>query len=244
MFCIYCGTRIPDDAVFCPVCGAKAAVIKAGEKKKPAEMLAVVCASCGSGQLKRIGRGEYLCEHCGSRFFAQEPENFTDSEKEKAELLALFAEAEKHADKGDYRAELIALSKGLKLAPEDGTLLLKLGRACMRLGFIQEAMEYYRKAEEVCPDDPIVYVNQAVLYQKQDMAAEARPLLEKALAMIEADPMSATAADVAVTFSNYALCIGTLGDTAEATKYLTMAKKKGCSDQTIEYVCKALKIRI
>ena len=149
MFCIYCGTRIPDDAVFCPVCGAKAAVIKAGEKKKPAEMLAVVCASCGSGQLKRIGRGEYLCEHCGSRFFAQEPENFTDSEKEKAELLALFAEAEKHADKGDYRAELIALSKGLKLAPEDGTLLLKLGRACMRLGFIQEAMEYYRKAEEV-----------------------------------------------------------------------------------------------
>ncbi|MBR3165493.1 MAG: zinc ribbon domain-containing protein [Lachnospiraceae bacterium] len=244
MFCIYCGTRIPDDAVFCPVCGAKAAVIKAGEKKKPAEMRAVVCASCGSGQLKRIGRGEYLCEHCGSRFFAQEPENFTDSEKEKAELLALFAEAEKHADKGDHQAELIALSKGLKLLPEDGTLLLKLGRACMRLGLIQEAMGYYRKAEEVCPDDPIVYVNQAVLYQKQDMAAEARPLLEKALAMIEADPLSASAADAAVTFSNYALCIGTLGDLAGAKKYLTMAKKKGCSDRTIDYVCKALKIRI
>ena len=62
--------------------------------------------------------------------------------------------------------------------------------------------------------------------------------------LIEADPMSASAADVAVTFSNYALCIGTLGDLTGAKKYLTMAKKKGCSPRTIDYVCQALKIRI
>ena len=55
-------------------------------------------------------------------------------EEEKAKLLALFAEAKTYADKGDYQAELIALSKGMELVPGDGTLLLKLGRASSRLG--------------------------------------------------------------------------------------------------------------
>ena len=153
MFCIYCGTRIPDSAIFCPACGAKAAVLKVEEKEKPDVMRAAVCAFCGSGSLKRIGREEYLCEHCGSRFFASEPEDFMSHEEAKAKLLAIFAEAAGHADNGDYQAELAALSKGLSLVPEDSTLLLKLGRASMRLNLVQEAMDYYRKAEEICPED-------------------------------------------------------------------------------------------
>lgn len=244
MFCIYCGTRIPDKGVFCPACGAKAAVIKAEEKERPAGMRAVACAACGSGNLKRIGRSEYLCEHCGSRFFAQEPDGAMSREEEKAKLLALFAEAKTYADKGDYQAELIALSKGMELVPGDGTLLLKLGRASSRLGLVQEAMDYYRKAAEVSPHDPIVYVNQGVEYMKQEMAAEARPLFEKGIAMIEADPMSASTADAAVSYGNYAFCIGKLGDLAGARKYLTIAKKKGCNEQTLDYFCKALKIRV
>ncbi len=244
MFCIYCGTRIPDSAAFCPACGAKTAAIKVEEKERPSGMRAVVCASCGSGDLKRIGRGEYRCGHCGSRFFAEEPEDAMSIEERKAKLLTLFAEAQKHADHGDYQAELGALSKGLELVPEDPTLLLKLGRASMRFDLVQEAMEYYRKAEEVNPDDPIVYVNQGVVYMKQDMAAEAKPLFEKALAMVKADPLSASTSDVAVTYSNYALCLGELGDRAGAKKYLAAAKKKGCSEKTIDYVCKKLKIRV
>lgn len=244
MFCIYCGTRIPDKGLFCPACGAKAAVIKVEEKERPSGMRAVVCASCGSSNLKRIGKGEYLCEHCQSRFITDESDDLISQEEEKAKLLAIFAEAEKHVENGDYQAELTALIKGLELMPEDGTLLLKLGRACGRLGLIQEAMEYYRKAEKASPDDPIVYVNQGVEYLKQDMLAEARPMFEKALAMIKADPMSASAADVAVTYSNYALCIGKLGDLAEARKYLAAAKKKGCNSKTIDYVCRTLKIRV
>ena len=244
MFCIYCGTRIPDNAAFCPACGSKTAVIEVEEKKRPSGTHEIVCASCGSGDLKRTGRGKYRCEHCGSRFFVEEPEDAVSTEEDKAKLLALFAEAQEHAGRGDYQAELAVLSKGLKLVPEDATLLLKLGRASMRLGLVQEAMEYYRKAEEVNPGDPIVYVNRGVVYMKQDMAAEARPLFEKALAMIKADPMSASTADVAVTYSNYALCLGKLGDRAGAKEYLTAAKKKGCSKNTIDNVCRQLKIRV
>ena len=246
MFCIYCGTRLPENAAFCPVCGTKVAIIKAAEKEGPSgkRMHAIVCASCGSGNLKRINKTEYLCEHCGSRFFNEESGDVMSPEEKKAELLSVFAEADNHAGKGDYQAELIALRKGLKLLPEDSTLLLKLGRASSRLGLVQEAMEYYHKAEKVNPDDPIVYVNQAVEYLKQDMPAEAKPLLEKAFALIETDPMSASVADTAVSYSNYALCIGKLGDRAGAKKYLAIAKKKGCKEHTIDYVCKALKIRI
>ena len=64
------------------------------------------------------------------------------------------------------------------------------------------------------------------------------------IAMIEADPMSASTADAAVTYANYAFCIGKLGDLAGARKYLTIAKKKGCNEQTLDYFCKALKIRV
>ena len=53
MFCIYCGTRIPDHAAFCPACGAKVAVVKVEEKERPPGMRAAVCASCGSNNLKR-----------------------------------------------------------------------------------------------------------------------------------------------------------------------------------------------
>ena len=246
MFCIYCGTRIPEDAAFCPACGSKVAVIKVAEKKPPSGsgMHAVMCASCGSSNLKRVGKGEYLCEHCGSRFFTEEADGGMSPEEKKAKLMALFAEAERFAEKDDYGAELGVLSKGLELAPDDVTLLLKLGRACRNLGFQQEAMEYYRKAEQVNPDDPVIYVNQGTAYLMQDMPAEAKPLLEKALAMMDADPMSATKGDIAVTYGNYALCIGKLGDLAGARKYLRIAKEKGHRQQSIDYICRKLQIRI
>jgi hypothetical protein len=79
---------------------------------------------------------------------------------------------------------------------------------------------------------------------KQEMAAEARPLFEKGIAMMEADPMSASTADAAVSYGNYAFCICKLGDLAGARKYLTIAKQKGCSEQTLDYFCKNLNIRV
>ena len=244
MFCIYCGTRIPEHAAFCPACGAKVAVVNVEEKERPTGMRAAVCASCGSNNLKRVGKGEYLCEHCGSRFFTEEEDDVLSPEEKKAKLLAVFAEAEGCADKGDHQAELSVLSKGLELVPDDCTLLLKLGRACAKLHLVQETMDYYRKAEKANPNDPIVYVNQAVEYLKLDMPAEAKPLLEKALDMMDADPLSASAGDTAVTYGNYALCLGKLGDRAGARKYLNLAKTKGYSKQSVDNICRMLKIRV
>ena len=244
MFCIYCGAEIPENGAFCPVCGSKAAVFRAQEKEKASgkKMHAAVCASCGSGSLKKAGKGEYVCEHCGSRFLTEEAEDGMSPEEKNAELLVLFAEAEKHSENEDYRAELSTLARGLALAPENSRLLLRLGRACANLGLLREAMEYYRKAEKSKPDYPIVYLNQAILYLKQGLAAEAKPLLHRALALIEADPMAASPGDIAITYANYAQCIGQLGDRAGAEKYLNMAREKHCDSSWLAYVSSILGI--
>lgn len=242
MYCISCGAQVPENAAFCPACGAKVARPAPEEKASDQTLRPLVCAFCGSGNLKKVRKGEFLCEHCGRRFLADVQDEVLSPEEARAKLLAILAEAEIRADRKDYQGELSALSKGLEVEPEDPTLLLRLGRSCQRNGLVQEAMDYYRKAEAVSPNDPIVYVNQGALYVRQDMDAEAKPLLEKAIAMIEADPMSASSGDIAVTYGNYALCIGKLGDLRGAKRYLVIARKKGYSKESISYICRKLGI--
>ena len=244
MYCISCGAQVPENAAFCPACGAKVANLPPAETSKaPGKNLhPIICAFCGGNTLKKVRKGEYLCEHCGSRFFAGDQDGILSPEEVQAKLLAILAEADSFAEKKNYQEELRSLTRGLEVDPEDPTLLLRLGRSCQRNGLMLEAMDYYRRAEAVSPDDPIVYVNQGTLYLRQDLPKEAKPLFEKALAMIEADPMSATAMDTAVTYGNYAWCIGRLGDLQGAKRWLVLAKKKGYSKDSIKYVCRDLGI--
>ena len=39
-------------------------------------------------------------------------------------------------------------------------------------GFIPKALEFYRKAEDLDPGDPVIYVNLGSLYLTQGQAAE------------------------------------------------------------------------
>ena len=247
MFCIYCGTRLPEKSVFCPSCGAKvtweiSAEKGAAEKDRPPVKTGIptACASCGSHRLKRIRKGEYLCEHCGSKFFVEEQIRIKSREEIDASLLALFMEADEYGGKDDYQAAFQTLAKGLEIAPDNGMLMLKLGRACRELGYAQKALEYYQKAEALNPDDPVIYVNVGTVYMDRGQPEKARPLYEKGLAMMEADPLSASAGEIAVTYGNYALCIGKLGDTEGAKKYLAIAKEKGYSRESINTICRTL----
>ena len=237
MFCRSCGSSLPDNALFCPACGAKTA----GEAK-PAEpyLHSLRCTSCGSTNLKKIHAGEYRCEHCGTVFRADGQAPGEDREAQDAKVAVLLSEAQAYADKGDYQNELRTLAKAVELAPEDNTVLLRLGRAYWRLGSHEKAMEYYRIAEELYPRDPIVYVNIGSAFLKLGHYAEAKVQYEKGIAIIEADPMSACADDIAVTYGNYALCIGKLGDRKGAKKYLSIAKEKGYSQNSIDSICRQL----
>lgn len=247
MFCIYCGTRLPEKAAFCPACGAKVTWEIYGEKGAAGKDrphvktdVPTVCASCGSNRLKRVRKGVYICEHCGNKFYVDEQSRIESEEEIDARILTVFAEADGYIKKKEYKSALQALAKGLEIDPDNGTLMIKLGMVCRNLGYAQEALEYYQKAETLVPDDPTIYVNEGTLYMDRGRPDKARPLYEKGLAMMEEDPMCATITDVATTYACYAMCIGKLGDTAGAKKYLTMAKERGYDRESIKSICHSL----
>lgn len=212
------------------------------ESRSERRILPASCSSCGSSSLRKVSDGEYVCEFCGSRFFVGEPDEAGDAEEADADLAAVFEKAAGYEERDDYKNELRTLAKGLDIAPNDCTLMLKIGRAYWRLGFIKKAVEYYRKAEELDPDDPIVYVNLGALYLSQDQYKMAKPLFEKGIAIIEADPLSASPGDTAVTYGNYALCIGKLGDREGAKHYLEIATEKGYNRSSVDNVKKKLRL--
>ncbi len=101
-------------------------------------------------------------------------------------------------------------------------------------------MEYYRIAEDLYPNDPSVYNNIGSNYFKSGHYAQAKEQYEKAVAIIVSDPLSASAEDTAVTYGNYAYCLGKLGDRKNAKKYLSIAKEKGYSKDSIDTICRDL----
>ena len=237
MFCRSCGAVLPDRAAFCPGCGAKVA----GEgRPEKLHLRSLKCTSCGSGDLREVYKGKYRCEHCGTIFCTDEQNTGESQETVAAQLAVLLSEAAAFAEKKDYQKELRTLIKAVTLAPEDNTGLLRLGRAYWRLGSCEKAMEYYRKAEALYPNDPSVYTNIGSTYFKTGHYAQAKEQYEKAVALIAADPLSACAEDAAITYGNYAYCLGKLGDRKNAKKYLSIAKEKGYSKDSIDTICRDL----
>ncbi len=232
MFCISCGKMLPDNALFCSACGTRV------EQKSP--LFTLKCTSCGSSNLKRLRAGEYRCEHCGTSFFSKEQ---SDREEDSdARLVSLLDKAEAYAEKGELQSEHKALATAYSLAPENNDVLLRYGRSYIKLGFPQKAMEYFRKAEALFPEDPVVYVNIGTALLKEGHFAEAKQQYEKGLSIIEEDPASASLGDIAVTYGNYALCVGKLGDRKTARKYLSIAKEKGYRSASIDWICRELHI--
>ena len=237
MFCKHCGALLADDEICCPKCGNKVSEENETDENR---IRSLVCDSCGSTNFKRIGKGEYVCNHCG-RIYVMDQDDATYKEPDAdARLYAIFDEAAKYEALDKYKKELEVLSKGLEIAPDNCTLLTKLGRVYWRLGMFKWAKEYLDKAEMLYPDDPVVYNNIALLYLSKDLYSEAIPYFEKSMSRVEADPISAGTGDTATIYGNYALCVGLLGELDEARKYLKIAKEKGYPNSSIKNVCKRL----
>ncbi len=77
-FCEKCGTQIPDDAVFCPKCGAKQGNVNAQQGTKNASAQAgasiiagasvqeLKCPGCGAPIKPQFGEMVISCEYCGT----------------------------------------------------------------------------------------------------------------------------------------------------------------------------------
>ena len=168
MFCISCGSALPENATFCPVCGKK---VTWEVKSEGSGLRQIRCSYCGSSNVIKIRTGQYRCEHCGTKFFTEGQKSGEEEEARDADVAVLVSEAQAYADKKDYS---------------------NIGAAYIKLGHYAEAKVQY----------------------------------EKGMSIIESNPMSACADDIAITYGNYALCIGKLGDKQGAKEYLSLAKEK------------------
>ncbi len=200
------------------------------------------CRSCGNRKLKKIGHGEYICEYCGSRYFMRSNYLDVQDEQENARLMEIFNEAAEYEKKDQIVKELETLMKGLEITKGNSTLMLKLGRAYWRLGHLDDARKYFDAAEELDPNDPVLYNNISLLYISKKDFAKARSYLEQSLKKIEIDPMSVSPNDEAVINGNYGFCLGSLGEMQEAIKYLKIAKDKGYDKDSLANVCRKLRI--
>ena len=66
----------------------------------------------------------------------------SEEETHEAEVAALLSEAQEYAEKKDYRNELRILAKAMELAPDNNTVLLRLGRAYWRNGLPEKAYTF------------------------------------------------------------------------------------------------------
>lgn len=237
MYCIFCGAALPENAAFCHACGAE--VTGGGEPEK-VHLYSMRCSACGSGALKKIHIGEYRCEHCGTVLYTREQHSAADQEALDAKVAVLLSEAAAFEEKKDYDSQLQTLIKAAELAPENNTVLLRLGRAYWQIGSFEKAMEYYRIAEALYPNDPTVYNNIGSTFFKSGRYAEAYEQYKKAIAIVDSDSLSACAEDIAVFYGNYAYSLGKLGDKKNAKKYLSIAKEKGYSKESINRICEDL----
>jgi hypothetical protein len=73
MFCSQCGTQVPDNAAFCPSCGAQQPVAAASAAPAPQAPapppIPTVCPSCGS----TVQPGRRFCTQCGSSLTGAPP---------------------------------------------------------------------------------------------------------------------------------------------------------------------------
>ncbi|HKU32287.1 MAG TPA: zinc ribbon domain-containing protein [Candidatus Nitrosotalea sp.] len=73
MYCIKCGSQLPDDAAFCVKCGAKQQTTPA-QQEQPVEKVSsqssgvteIKCPSCGAPISPKFGEMVITCEYCGS----------------------------------------------------------------------------------------------------------------------------------------------------------------------------------
>ena len=142
MFCIYCGGTLPDGAAFCPSCGKKVSNYSSAVHTQTAKSIfrPGVCPACGSNQLKVLGPGVYLCEHCGTKSYAEGPAALEDDAPLDVRVAVLLKEAEEYSANKDLKNELLSLSKALSLAPENYSVLFYLGRCYSRLDLYDKAL--------------------------------------------------------------------------------------------------------
>lgn len=191
-----------------------------------AGLILLKCEVCGASELKETGKGHFLCEYCGSKYITDENNEVVNRELVKKDLVDILVEADKYEKTKDYPKELQCYQKAIEKAPDNMTILLKLGRAYRRNGLHDRALSCYDKALEIDSSNANIYCNIGAVYCFTGQYNKAEEYLKKGINMMEADPLPYMN-DIGTCYSNYAIAAGKLGRIKEAKALLKKAESYG-----------------
>lgn len=229
MFCVKCGNQVGETDVFCYNCGTR--ITDTSFKKNQAQnrglrLILLKCEACGATELKEMKKGHFLCEYCGSRYITDDNNEVIDYELTEKELVDILREAAQYEIRNEYYKELQCFLKVIDKAPDNISILLKLGRSYRRNNMYDKALTCYNKVLELEPLNTMGYANIGSLYCICGQYSEAEKYLKKAIQMAGENPTQYSK-DFGTTFANYAFALGKLGRIEEAKIWLSKAEEYG-----------------
>ena len=137
-------------------------------------------------------------------------------------ILAYYLEATMHMNNENYEEEFIVLSRALELDPQCAATLNKLGRCCRAQGQNSQALQYYKDAIAINPNEGVAYTNIGIIHLLNHKWSEAVQYYEKGLPLI-----NMKTSDYWTAYANYAVAVAKLGNPDKAKKMIKDAESHG-----------------
>ena len=185
--------------------------------------IALKCDACGANELKRKNE-YYVCEFCGSKYLI-EGNSISEKTITDAKIISYYYKAAEHMLKGNYAEELKVLTEALSLDEENAITLTKIGRCYRALGFKDKALETYKKALEIDPNNGASYANIGALLIIEQNWSEAAKHYVKGLSLVDKN-----SDDYWIGYANYAVVVAKLGDAQKAETMIREAESHGYKD--------------
>jgi len=124
----------------------------------------------------------------------QDPEEKNENRSADAfstfDASSLIAKADEEMEKGDYQKALAIYTEANIKAPKDAETLFKIGYALMKQDRDDEAIEQYKEALELDPNNTYIHQAMASLYRKMHEYASARNHLNASLEIDDKNPIT------------------------------------------------------
>lgn len=236
MFCRKCGAEIRPNAKFCGKCGAQAPIQTetpgrdTGSRNTAAWNTASKSTASGNTASKSTTSGNTASGNTAS-WNTSRPDDSGQSAATKTrtkknntmsleELLAL---ATRYGDAEDYRQQLHILQHAQKQYPDVAGIYNLMGIAHRNLGDYYQAVECYRRASELEPDNGVFLTNTGIVLLSSNHADESLAFFEKGLPLLKkADSPAYPSA-----LGNYALALAKSGYSDNAVRCIKEAALLG-----------------
>lgn len=179
------------------------------------------CIKCGN----EIRPNAKFCAKCGTPVPAPDEDQkkesaASDNSQSLEELLNL---AVRYGDSGDYAQQLMILQHVATLYPDVSGVYNLMGIAHRNLGDHHKAIECYKRASELDPDNGVFLSNTAIALVCGGNPVESLGWFEKALPMLK----KGNNASYPSALGNYALALAQAGYPDNAARCLKEAAKLG-----------------